>query len=190
MESGEVVLARANLTARFPARFQLVLAANPCPCGNLNSTKNCRCSSSALSRYASKLSGPLLDRVDIRLQLQATPAALLTAQGGKAEVTTAEARLRVEEARAAAAFRLTELGFANNAQVPGTLLRSRLRLSATTTLTLDRRLARDQITLRGYDRALRLAWTIADLRGISIPGRDEVDSADLFRGQQVLGVAA
>jgi magnesium chelatase family protein len=190
MESGEVVIARANLTARFPARFQLVLAANPCPCGNLNSTKSCRCSSSALSRYASKLSGPLLDRVDIRLQLQATPAALLTANAGTAELTTVEARSRVEAARGAAGARLAEFGFTNNAQVPGALLRSKLRLSAATTRTLDRRLAHDQMTLRGYDRSLRLAWTIADLRGLSAPTRDEVDTADLFRGQQVLGVAA
>jgi magnesium chelatase family protein len=191
IESAEIMLARAHHSARFPARFQLVLAANPCPCGNFNSTKPCSCSSTDLTRYAAKLSGPLLDRVDIRLQLRAMNAGIFTnpSASGKGP-TTEQVRARVALARETAKARWLKDGFVANADVPGSALRGRYRLAKEATKTLDARLARDQISLRGYDRVLRLAWTLADLNGVMVPTVAEVDTAAIFRANSALGRAA
>lgn len=191
LESAEIMLARAHNSARFPARFQLVLAANPCPCGNFNSTKPCTCTSTDLTRYAAKLSGPLLDRVDIRLQLRPMNAGIFTNPGeGEQGPSTEQIRSRVALARETAKARWRSEGWAANAEVPGGALRGRYRLAREATKTLDARLSQDQISLRGYDRVLRLAWTLADLSGVSVPTSAEVDTAAIFRSRSALGRAA
>jgi magnesium chelatase family protein len=191
LESAEIMLARTHHSARFPARFQLVLAANPCPCGNFNSTKICSCSTTDLTRYAGKLSGPLLDRVDIRLQLRAMNAGVFTKPAGAQQApSSAQVRARVAVAREAAKARWLREGWAANSDVPGSALRGRYRLAKEATKTLDARLVRDQISLRGYDRVLRLSWTLADLNGVSVPTAAEVDTAAIFRANSALGRAA
>ncbi|MFT4258654.1 YifB family Mg chelatase-like AAA ATPase [Microbacterium sp.] len=178
LESGAIEVHRAGFHARFPARFQLVLAMNPCPCGNYGVRgAECVCPSLAIRRYAGRLSGPLRDRIDIELQVARVAAARATA-AERAGLTTAQARERVIAARERAAFRLAATPWRLNAEVPGTWLRhGEQRIDAAARGPLDRALERGVLTLRGYDRVLRLAWTMADLAGIDRPGRDEIGRA-------------
>lgn len=182
VEQGELTISRAGGVARFPARFQLVLAANPCPCGRATGKGlDCTCSPLERRRYLSRLSGPLLDRVDLQVEVSAPSRAALALAGS--QENTAEVARRVAAARAAQAARLAGTGARCNGEVPGPLLRGRLRLPAATTAELDVALDRGRLTVRGYDRVLRTAWTLADLEGASSPGRDHVGSALLLRSR-------
>ncbi|WP_243225409.1 YifB family Mg chelatase-like AAA ATPase [Microbacterium sp. CIAB417] len=178
LESGTVDIQRAGFTARFPARFQLVLAMNPCPCGNYGVRgAECTCPPIAIRRYASRLSGPLRDRIDIDLQVARVAASRATS-GERTAPTSQVARDRVAEARARAAARWRDTPWRVNADVPGTWLRQGAhRLAADHRAPLDRALERGALTLRGYDRVLRLAWTVADLAGLDRPGREEIGRA-------------
>ena len=183
LESGMIVIHRANAVARFPARFQLVMAANPCPCGQYGASDvDCTCPPSARRRYLARLSGPLMDRIDIQLGVRRVTAAQLRIAGDSAPVASAVARQRVVTARAAAAERLRDTPWTLNSQVPGPWLRGRhTRLGPATTSILDRALERGGITMRGYDRVLRVAWSVADLQGTPRPGPDEVGQALYLR---------
>ena len=183
LESGMIVIHRANAVARFPARFQLVMAANPCPCGQYGAGDvDCTCPPSARRRYLARLSGPLMDRIDIQLGVRRVTAAQLRIAGDAAPVASAVARQRVVTARAAAAERLRDTPWTLNSQVPGPWLRGRhTRLDPATTSSLDRALERGGITMRGYDRVLRVAWSVADLQGTPRPGPDEVGQALYLR---------
>ena len=180
LESGELVIHRAAGAAAYPARFQLVLAANPCPCG-LGSGKglDCTCTAQSKRRYFGRISGPLLDRVDIQLHVRKVAAVDFgTRSTGESTETVAA---RVQEARRRQAERLGPYGLETNSQVPGRLLRGQLRLEASATRPLDKALSSNTLTARGYDRVLRLAWSIADLAGADRPGQDEVGQALLLR---------
>ena len=177
LETGRVVLARARGTTEFPARVQLVLAANPCPCASPAGDQHCTCAPSARRRYLAKLSGPLLDRIDIRLTLKPLSAAQLTTPTAPAS-PSAEVAARVAKARAAAAARWSADGWPVNAEVPGPVLRrAPWRLPAADTADLRRALDRGLLSARGFDRVLRLAWTVADLDGRDRPGHAEVGEA-------------
>jgi magnesium chelatase family protein len=182
LESGSIEVSRAGFTARFPARFQLILAMNPCPCGNYGVRGGeCSCPSAAIRRYAARLSGPLRDRVDIELRVSRVAAHRATA-GIRAELDTTKARQRVADARARAADRWKATPWRRNADIPGTWLRQgALRLDSAARSPLDRALERGALTLRGYDRVLRLAWTMADLGDLSRPGQDEIGRALLLK---------
>ncbi|MGJ0388059.1 YifB family Mg chelatase-like AAA ATPase [Microbacterium sp. CGR1] len=177
LESGSIEVSRSGVTALFPARFQLVLAMNPCPCGNYGVRgSECVCPSLAIRRYATRLSGPLRDRVDIELHVARVSA--VQAMAERTPVTTALAGERVVGARERAVARWQGTSWRRNGEVPGARLRQPdLRLAASARAPLDRALERGALTLRGYDRVLRLAWTMADLEGIDKPGRDEVGRA-------------
>src|SRR6218665_443109 len=124
LESGVIQISRAAATATFPARFQLVLAANPCPCGNAGvRDAECTCTPFARRRYLGRLSGPLLDRIDIRLDVPRVTAAQLRAAEGAPVTTSAAARERVREARARAEHRLAGHPWQLNAHTPGSWLR-------------------------------------------------------------------
>ena len=182
LESGAIEVSRAGFVARFPARFQLALAMNPCPCGNYGVRgAECSCPSVTIRRYAARLSGPLRDRIDIELSVARVAASRATA-GGRGRTDSATARERVSRARDQAAERWRGTPWRRNADVPGTWLRQGdLRLSAAVRAPLDRALERGALTLRGYDRVLRLAWTMADLSGADSPGADEVGQALLLK---------
>lgn len=186
LESGEVVIARSGGVARFPAKFQLVMAANPCPCGNAVGTgRNCTCSHQQKTRYLNKLSGPLLDRVDIQLSIQpANPAQLALAKNRESK-NSAQLREAVNSARIAAATRLAGTPWRINAQVPGTYLRKHLSLQNDSMAKLNSALDSGRISMRGFDRCLRLAWTICDLAGREKPTTDDVAKAIFLRGQLV-----
>lgn len=176
LEAGEIEIHRAGFRARFPARFQLVLATNPCPCGNYGVPGgDCVCPSLAIRRYLGKLSGPLIDRIDIELALQRVSA---TVPAAGAAVTSAAARAAVLEARGRAHRRLRGTPWATNGAVDGAWLRAGAqRLDAIVTRPLDTALQRGALTLRGYDRVLRLAWTLADLGGRDRPAGQDVGRA-------------
>jgi magnesium chelatase family protein len=178
LESGWIEVHRTGFHARFPARFQLVMAMNPCPCGNYGVRgAECVCPSLAIRRYATRLSGPLRDRIDIELQVTRVAASRATG-GERAELTSAQARERVDRARSRAAERLKGTPWVRNAEVPGAWLRQpSQRIDAAARAPLDRALERGALTLRGYDRVLRLAWTMADLADRERPGREDVGQA-------------
>ena len=182
LESGKLELHRAAGTASYPARFQLVLAANPCPCG-LASGKgmDCTCTPQQRRRYFSRLSGPLLDRVDLQLPVQRVSLRELAGDGG-AEASAAIAG-RVAAARRVQQERLGQWGYDTNAEVAGNLLRGPLRPASHATTALNRAMERQTLTARGYDRVLRVAWSIADLAGHTTPDADDVGQALGFRQQ-------
>lgn len=178
LESGRIEVHRAGFTAGYPARFQLILAMNPCPCGNYGVRRaECTCPPMAIRRYASRLSGPLRDRIDIDLQVARVAASRATS--GERSATTSEvARASVLAARGAAAERWEGSPWRVNGEVPGERLRhGRLRLPAAARGPLDRALERGTVTLRAYDRVLRLAWTVSDLAGTGSPGIEELGRA-------------
>ena len=185
LETGTIEIHRSRLRTRFPARVQLVLAANPCPCGNAGSPATddqCRCTPATRVRYLQRISGPLSDRIDLRLAVRRVPSVLAEAVADR-PLRSAELRARVALARERAARRLRGTPWRVNSEVPGTWLRGPgARLPRSETAVLDRALARGSLTLRGYDRALRVAWTIADLAGKDRPGRKELAGALVLRG--------
>lgn len=180
LETGEITIHRARTVARFPARFQLVLAANPCPCGH-GGSDDCTCTPIMRRRYLGRLSGPLLDRIDLHLTVRRVSVAQLT-DGAMGPVTTADARARVVAARALARERWGADGWQLTAHVPGPALRTpRWRLSVGVRGALDRALERGALTMRGYDRVLRVAWTLADLDAVERPTADHVGRALFLR---------
>ncbi|ANJ26747.1 YifB family Mg chelatase-like AAA ATPase [Agromyces aureus] len=182
LESGTISIHRANAVASFPARFQLVLAANPCPCG-LDGTAECTCPPNARRRYLARISGPLLDRIDLQLKVPRLTAAHLRGARDRPGMTSAEARTKVTAARAVAAERLRGTPWRTNAQMPGPWLRGAggLHPGGRATAALDRSLERGGITMRGYDRVLKTAWTLADLAGADRPDAGHIGNALYFR---------
>lgn len=177
LEAGSIDIHRAGFRATLPARFQLVLATNPCPCGQYGVRGGtCSCPSLAIRRYLGRLSGPLLDRIDIELSLSRVSLADLTARG-PAQTTTDAARQRVAAARSHAAERLGATPWRTNAAVSGAWLRDGpLAPESRVRAPLDAALQRGALTLRGYDRVLRVAWSVADLAG-----RERLTASDVGR---------
>jgi magnesium chelatase family protein len=183
LEDGSLVIHRAAGTARYPARFQLVMAANPCPCGRATGKGlSCTCTPMARRRYLARLSGPLLDRVD--LQVGVLPVTRAQLDAGVVVESTATVAERVRQARAAQAERWAKQGWQLNAHAPGQLLRSMpYRLEPHVRADLDRAFERGAVSMRGYDRVLRTAWTVADLAGRTSPDADDVGRAASLRDQ-------
>jgi magnesium chelatase family protein len=177
LEAGEVVLARSGVTARFPARFTLVMAANPCPCARVaGPAEGCSCSPSARRRYLGRLSGPLLDRVDVKVELEPVSRRELLSDRDFAESSRIVA-LRVLAARDRAARRLRGTPWRLNAEIPGSELRRTWPPAPGSTAVLERSLERGLITARGVVKVLRVAWTLADLAARPRPTRDDCHSA-------------
>ncbi|GGF38764.1 hypothetical protein GCM10011399_34530 [Subtercola lobariae] len=183
LESGVISIHRANAVAKFPARFQLILAANPCPCGQYGAAElNCTCTPNTRRRYLARLSGPLLDRIDIQVQVRRVTAGELRLARTEPRLNTAQAREHVVSARRQMAHRLRGTGWHLNSEVAGEWLRSGPhRLHHESTEVLDRALERGGITMRAYDRILRVAWTLADLDGVDQPERDHIGRALYLR---------
>lgn len=179
LEEGEIRLARAEGTVCYPARFQLVLAANPCPCAPAHD-RDCVCPSLVRRRYLGRMSGPLLDRVDLRARMFPVTGLAATSEAE----STATVRARVLAARAAAAQRWSGQGWRTNAEVPGPVLRTRFALPRAVVRPLDAGLRAGELTARGADRALRVAWTLADLAGRDRPDQEIVETALFFRDRR------
>lgn len=180
LEEGEIRLARRDGVVRYPAQFQLVLATTLCPCGQ--SEQDCGCSPQARRRFLARITGPLLDRVDVRVRLNTPDSSVPgfpTAEDG------AILRARVHAARSRAAQRWAAHGGSVNADVPAsTFTNAEFRLARRVTAPLDRALEIGALSARGGVRTLRVAWTLADLAGLIRPGRDEITEALDFRDRR------
>ncbi len=193
LESGHVIVARAAGVIRLPARFMMVLAANPCPCGRHSLLGGgCDCSPTAVRRYQARLSGPLLDRVDLRVEVEAVIRSELIGLGGPGArgESTAVVAARVREARARAAHRYTGTPWRLNSEVPGHEMRTRWHVAAGALHAVERDMERGLLTARGLDRVLRVAWTLADLAGGDRPTSEHVLTALQLRTGVSRGVAA
>jgi magnesium chelatase family protein len=177
LESGHVVVARSAGIMRMPARFLLVLAANPCPCGRHGmSGGGCECRPASVRRYRARLSGPLLDRVDLRVPVRPLSRAELAAAQGESENTAVIAE-RVLTARERAAVRYEETPWSANSDVPGHELRTRWPPVPGALSRAEEDMELGLLTARGMDRVLRVAWTVADLAGHDRPTAEDVDWA-------------
>lgn len=164
LESREVLLSRASGSVRLPANFMLVAAANPCPCGFLgHPTTPCRCSDSEVQRYQSRLSGPLLDRIDLHVGLQ--PTDLSDLFSGPFAEGSRPVRDRVQEARRLQQHRLAESSFRSNAELDGPAIRQLAALTGAGTRLFREAVESLGLSGRGHDRVLKVARTIADLDG-------------------------
>ncbi len=181
LEEGEVRHARRDGIVRYPARFQLVLATNPCPCAPAKDI-DCICSAPARRQYFGRLSGPLLDRVDLRVRMRPILAMHLNAEDRPE--SSAVVRARVSQARQRAVHRWSAHGWQTNADVPGPMLRREYRLPSQVTDVLNCALTTGSVTARGADRCIRVAWTLADLAELDRPGVDQVATALSFRDRR------
>jgi len=182
LESGVVSLARAAGVATYPCRFQLVLAANPCPCavgGTATGAHGCSCSSPQRTRYLGRLSGPLMDRVDVRVEFEEVSRTVLET-GARGE-STAVVRDRVLAARDRARHRLAGTRWLTTAEVPGPVIRKRWPIPRPALRPLVAQLDQGGLSTRGLDRVLKLAWTLADLAGRPQPTVDDVLEASALR---------
>jgi len=177
LERGHVLIQRAGSTSRFPADVQLVLTANPCPCGFAGSVvRACTCAPMAVRRYQGRLSGPLLDRVDLHgTVVPATPAAL-AADAGERESSATVAQ-RVLAARDRQAQRFADQPWSSNADIPPSGLTGAWAPDPAAVAMLADALARGVVSARGRDRVARVSWTLADLAGDARPGLDHVTEA-------------
>lgn len=188
LESGEVTVSRAKASATFPSRFQLVMAANPCACGNLNQggSQRCTCPAAVISRYRSKLSGPLLDRVDIHIRVQ-KPLLNATIRQAVGETSSQELSERVAAARAIAARRFQALPWSINANAPASWVREHFASEQKLLAPLRTRLVRGEISMRGFTRILRVALTLTDLSGDEKCTPELIESATLLRDPDLVG---
>ncbi|WP_433468025.1 YifB family Mg chelatase-like AAA ATPase [Spirillospora sp. CA-128828] len=175
LEEGVVRINRIEGMAHFPARFTLVLAANPCPCAAAKQI-DCSCAPGIRRKYTSRVSGPLLDRIDLKLELTPASRAELRYDLEFAESSKVVAE-RVLLARERTLSRLTGTPWRSNSEVPGPELRRRFTPPQEAMRGADEALQRGTLSARGLDRVLRVAWTIADLAGHDEPGPDDIGGA-------------
>ncbi|WP_395694183.1 YifB family Mg chelatase-like AAA ATPase [Nocardioides sp.] len=179
LENGDVTIARRDESVTLPARGMVVLAANPCPCGDFSTDVGrspCTCRPVQLREYRTKVTGPVADRVDIVRHLRQ----LRRSDGDKDLVrpeSSADVRRRVEAARQRQAERYAAESWRLNGHAPGPVLRERWPLSRAGQAMVDEQLYAGRLSRRGATRVHRLAWTVADLRGRDEPALDEVDTA-------------
>ncbi|MEV6864728.1 ATP-binding protein [Streptosporangium subroseum] len=185
LESGRVTVSRALGSVTFPARFMLVLAANKCPCGQPSVASDpCRCTPTVRRRYLGRLSGPLLDRVDVKVSLHRSTRRELLADRRFIEPSRVVAE-RVLVARERAAKRLANTPWRCNAEVPTRALHTEYRPPPKAMFPLLQQLDSGRLSARGLDRVLKLAWTLADLGGKKEPELHETNSAlGLWLGEE------
>lgn len=180
LESGVVTISRAIGSVTYPAKFLLVLAANPCPCGKFNGRgRSCICSSMQIRNYLKKISGPLLDRIDIRAFVEA-PTRVEMASETSGESSTV-VRGRVLQARAIARERFQGMGWTVNSEIPSSRLRSDFKAERAGMSFLHSELDADRLSARGFHKVLRVAWSLADSNSHDRPTREDVEIAYLLR---------
>ncbi|GAA3671517.1 YifB family Mg chelatase-like AAA ATPase [Nonomuraea antimicrobica] len=180
LESGRVTVSRSAGSVTFPARFMLVLAANPCPCAQTEDQREtCKCSPTIRRRYLGRLSGPLLDRVDMKVTVARSSRRELLADRQFVENSKTVAE-RVLTARERAAKRLTGTPWRSNAEIPSSVLHTDYRPAADAMRPMTACLDAGTLTARGLDRVVRVAWTLADLANKDTPGQDETNAALSF----------
>ncbi|MBQ4639140.1 MAG: YifB family Mg chelatase-like AAA ATPase [Clostridia bacterium] len=164
LEDGSATVSRVKARAQYMARCMLVAGMNPCPCGNFGSRiRSCTCSDSAIRKYLGRISGPLLDRIDLQVEVDAVPVSEI--QSSAPAESSATVRERVEKARQLQHKRLSPFGLYNNAQMSSAALKELCPLSDPCQMLLGRAVEKMGITMRGYTRIIKVARTIADLSG-------------------------
>ncbi len=188
LEAGSIHIGRSGAQVRYPARFQLVMAANPCPCGGYGvASRQCSCRPDVVRRYQSRISGPVLDRIDLHHHVRPLTRSILSAQGpGESSATVAA---RVAEARDRQTRRLEATRWRTNGEVSGAWLRKQLPLPDGLT-PVDDAVKQGRLSSRGVDKVLRLSWTLADLAGTDKPTASHVRTALAMRRGEDLGVVA
>ncbi|MEV7965315.1 YifB family Mg chelatase-like AAA ATPase [Sphaerisporangium sp. NPDC088356] len=177
LESGQVTVARAAGTVSFPARFMLVLAANPCPCAQPSTPESpCRCTPNQRRRYLARLSGPLIDRIDVKVRLARSTRRELLSDRQFIEPSAVVAQ-RVSMARERALKRLAGTPWRCNAEIPTAVLHGDYRLPPSAMSPLYRCLDTGELSARGLDRVIRVSWTLADLLGKERPDMAETNTA-------------
>lgn len=190
LEEGTVTIARVAGTHAFPARFTLVASMNPCPCGfRGDRDADCRCDDALVEKYLGKLSGPLLDRIDLRVTVARVSFGELSGRDGAGE-SSAVIRARVEAARARQTRRFAELGVETNAAIPAAAVRRFCALDGDALALLDAAVTRGALSARAFDRVTRVARTIADLAGSETIARPHVAEALVYRSGTVRGANA
>ncbi len=180
LEDGRVVVSRAQATVVFPSRFILIGASNPCPCGNLgNPQRACICLPSQIQRYRSKLSGPLLDRIDIQIEIPPVKFADLSEK--VSEESSNSIKKRVEVAKKIQNERFKEKGFTSNARMKPKDIKKYCKLPAEALSFLERAMDRLKLSARAYTRILKVARTIADLDGSESITTEHVAEAIQYR---------
>ena len=176
LESGSVTISRSIATMSFPARFMVVLAANPCPCGKFSGRgRSCTCTSLQIRRYLQKISGPLLDRIDIRVFVEAPTRAEMAST--QAHESSNDVRSRVVKARAIAAERFAGEEWTLNSEIPPSALRKRYLAEKSAMAILHQELDLERLSARGFHKVLRVAWSVADSSGHANPTKDDVEIA-------------
>ena len=164
IEDGCVTVSRSKITAEYPAKFMLVASMNPCPCGNLGSKRQqCRCTPAEVRRYVNKLSGPLLDRIDIHIEVDGIGYDEL--RGSDKAESSADIKARVEQARAVQRKRYEGSGIYVNARMTNAQIKRYCDLSPECEKVLRAAYERLNLTVRASTRVLKVARTIADLAG-------------------------
>ncbi|OKL50126.1 YifB family Mg chelatase-like AAA ATPase [Boudabousia marimammalium] len=183
LEEGKVTISRSRLSVDYPARFQLVMAANPCPCGNAMSRGvACTCTVAMRRRYGQRLSGPLLDRIDMQVVVEPLTAADL--EYSNVPESSEQVAQRVLEARERAIYRLKDTPWNSMREVPGAALASLGRgVTADLLAGLHRGVSRGSLSMRGMERVLKVAWSVADSRGHDTPDGDDIGFAMSLRQQ-------
>jgi magnesium chelatase family protein len=171
LEDGRVAIVRARHSAVYPSRFMLMAATNPCPCGYAGERERCRCSETDLARHRRRLSGPLLDRIDLLVHMERTATDHFA---GKPSTNSARVRAQVSEARERQAMRLREDGIFVNAQMDAAMLRRHVKLDESGERMFVEVRRHRLLSARGQHRALRVARTIADLGR-----RERVEAGDI-----------
>ncbi len=180
LEDKTITISRAKYSVEYPANFTLVAAMNPCPCGYYNHpTKECSCAPSAIHRYFSRISGPLLDRIDMHIEV--TPVAIGDMNSPREEETSDAIRERVIRARNIQSERFAGLGIHSNAMMNSRMLREFCRLDAEARSLLERAMERLSLSARAYDRIIKVARTIADLDGAAEIGASHISEAITYR---------
>ncbi len=182
MEDGVVHVSRVGAQCEYPARFSLICAMNPCPCGNFGSrTRRCRCTPQAIERYLNRVSGPLLDRIDLVVEMDFVPAeeALRDRSPGEDSETV---RARVEKARAMARERYKGTGIYANAHLSGAQLEKHCALSGEADRLMQAAMAQMKLSMRAYTRVLKLARTLADMEQEDRIAEHHVAEALAYRG--------
>ncbi len=191
LESGEVTIARGDDSATFPARCLVVLACNPCPCGDYHPSaleSRCTCAETARRTYRRKLTGPVIDRIDITRHVTPVPPHEARDPLARPE-SSARVRERVSAARSRQRERYADTAWRLNADVPGPVLRERWPLYPSAAELLDDQVYAGRLTRRGATRVHRLAWTLADLAAAERPGGGELDTALRLRTGEPLMLA-
>lgn len=163
MEDKEVTISRAASSLTFPASFTLVASMNPCPCGYFGSARECKCSPQIIQRYVGKISGPLMDRIDIHIDVPAVAFNELRGRGTEAGESSAVIRERVVAAREIQLKRLNTDGVYSNSGMSTAQIRKHCALDAASESLLEKAMTRQGLSARAHDRILKVARTIADL---------------------------